>query len=189
MTRRRSAAVTVVLTVALVGAAFLVRLTEPSDEQSQEPFVSGAEFGQQAEGRDLTIVADDAYLADRLTSPDWIGETPGVWLVVDATIGAKLGNTVPYVTLRVGELTYVISSRAGDAALGGPLDAGLPQQGSFVFEIPRELVDSPDAAHAVVRFSNGYRVRLDSAIDLELDLSELRHEKSVALSEPGLVTS
>ena len=189
MTRRRPAVTTIVLTVALIAAAFLVRLTEPSDEQSQEPFVSGAAFGEEAEGRDLTLVADDAYLADRLTSSEWVGETPGVWLVVDATIGAKLGNTVPYVTLRVGELTYVISSRAGDSALGGSLAAGLPQQGSFVFEIPRELVDSPDATHAVVRFSNGYRVRLDSAIDLVLDLSALRHEKSVSLSEPGIVTS
>ena len=185
--KRRSAVVTVILTVALVGAAFLVRLTEPSDEQSQEPFVSGAVFGQQVEGRDLTFVAEDAYLADRLTSSEWIGETEGVWVVVDATIGAKLGTTLPYVTLRVGDLTYVISSRAGDAALGGSLEAGLPQHGSFVFELPREVVASAEATHAVARFSNGYRVRLDSAIDLVLDLTALRHEKSVALQDPGLV--
>ena len=42
----------VALTLALLAGAFLVRATQPSDDQQELPFVTTAEFGERAEGRE-----------------------------------------------------------------------------------------------------------------------------------------
>ena len=175
--------------VALVGGALLLHLTEPSDEQIQGPFVSYARFGEQVEGRNLTWIAEDAYLADRLTSADWIGDTDGVWLVIEGTIGSRLDVTSPDVSVLIGERRYIVSNRPGDAALGTSLAAGLPQSGAFVFELPRAVLESAEGRRVTARFATGFRVRLDSAIDMLLDLSQLEHRSTAVLPQPGVVTS
>jgi len=178
----------ILLLLAFIGAAFVLHLTKPSDEELQRPFVTYAGFGEQVEGRDLIWSADDAYLADRLTSAEWIGETDGIWLVIEGTIASKLGITSPDVSILIGERRYSASDRPGDAALGESLSAGLPQAGAFVFEIPRSALDSADGTHATARFATGFRVRLDSAIDMVLDLTQLEHRTTATLPEPGVVT-
>jgi hypothetical protein len=174
--------------LALIGGALVLHLTKPSDEELQGPFVTYAGFGEQVEGRDLTWIAEDAYLADRLTSSEWTGETDGVWLVIEGTIGSKLGITTPDVSVLVGDRRYEASDRPGDAALGDSLDAGLPQAGAFVFELPRSVLDSEEGTHVTARIANGFRVRLDSAIDMVLDLTQLDHRDTATLPQPGMVT-
>jgi hypothetical protein len=174
--------------VALVGGALGLHLTKPSDEDLQGPFVTQATFGEQVEGRNLTWIAEDAYLADRLTSPEWVGETEGVWLVIEGTIGSKLDITSPDVSVLVGERRYEASDRPGDAVLGDSLDAGLPQAGAFAFELPRSVLDSPEGTRVTARVATGFRVRMDSAIDMVLDLTRLDHRSTAALSQPGMVT-
>src|SRR4051812_48767041 len=119
MTRKISKPVVVLITAGMVAAALLVRLTQPSDEQQLEPFVSVVHPGERVEGRDLTLEVEDAYLADRVTTADWTGETEGVWLIVDATIGAKLSVASPYATLTVGDTEWDASNRPKTSALGG----------------------------------------------------------------------
>lgn len=176
----------ILIAVALIAVAFVVRLTQPSDAQQLEPFVTTVEVGQSAEGRDITLTVNDAYLADRLTTSTWTGETEGVWLVVDATIGSKLESESPYATLRADGVEWRSSDRAGDSSLGGLVDAGLPQTGSFVFELPKSLIDTDAGRHVTVRFANSLVVQLDSAFDLPLDLSTLDHRDSVAIQGPGV---
>jgi hypothetical protein len=184
---RRNASV-ILVTLVLLGGAFLVRATQPTDDQQEEPFVTTAQFGERAEGRDLVLQATDAYLADRVTSVDWIGETEGVWLVIDATIGSKFAIATPYATLMAGGLEFTSSNRPQEAALNDTVvAAGLPHSGSFVFELPSELVEGPDGRHVVVRFATTLDPRLDSVIDVTLDLSTLEHQSSAALQEPGMV--
>lgn len=187
MSRRFGAPAVILITIALVAAAFVIRLTQPSDEQRQAPFVTAAVFGQSVEGRDLVLTAHDAYRADRVTTSSWTGLTEGVWLVVDATIGSKLGIATPYATLTVGGIQYTSSDRPDDAALGASIDPGLPETGSFVFELPLSAIEGPDATHAVVRFATAFQVRLDSAIDLTLDLTSLERRSSAAIQDPGMV--
>ncbi|MGE3193575.1 MAG: hypothetical protein AB7K08_08930 [Microbacteriaceae bacterium] len=174
--------------LALIGGALVLHLTKPSDEELQGPFVTYAGFGEQVEGRDLTWEAEDAYLADRLTAPGWTGETDGIWLVIEGTIGSKLGITTPDVSVRVGERIYEASDRPGDAVLGDSLDAGLPQAGAFAFELPRSVLESEEGTHVTARIANGFRVRLDSAIDMVLDLTQLDHRGTAALPQPGMAT-
>ena len=187
MTRTMPRFAVVLVTIALVGTALLIRLTQPSDEQQLEPFVSTVHLGERVEGRDLTLEVSDVYLADRVTTADWTGETEGVWLIVDATIGAKLGVASPYATLTAGDTEFASSNRPKDSALGGSLDAGLPQRGSFVFELPSSLLTDDAGTHARIRFATSLGVRLDSAFDLTLNLGELRHERSATIQEPGVV--
>ena len=186
MTRRLSTPVVLLITAALLAAAFTVRATQPTDEEQVKPFVTTAVLGQQVEGRDLVFTAADAYLADRVTTASWVGDSEGVWLVIDATIGSKLGIATPYATMTLGDLRYTSSDRPDDAVLGGSLDPGLPQSGSFVFELPLSALEGPDATRAVVRFATAFQVRLDSAIDMTLDLTQLEHQSSAALQPPGL---
>ncbi|HWM34570.1 MAG TPA: hypothetical protein VNR36_10075 [Pseudolysinimonas sp.] len=187
MSRRRTGLTAILLTGVLLAVAFTLRLTQPSDEELQGPFVTFARFGEQVEGRNLTWIAEDAYLADRVTALGWSGETDGVWLVVTGTIGSKLGVTSPDVSLRIGDRRYMASDRPDAAALGGSLRAGLPQSGAFVFELPRSALEGPDARSATARFATGFRVRLDSAIDMVLDLTALEHRSTAALPPPGEV--
>lgn len=177
----------VLITAALVATAFAIRLSQPSDADTQLPFITTAVFGESVEGRDLVFTAHDAYLADRVTASSWVGETDGVWLVIDATIGSKVGIATPYATMTIGELRYTSSDRPDEAVLGTSLDPGLPQGGSFVFELPLSALEGADARRAVVRFATTFQVRLDSAIEMTLDLTSLRHEDSATLQEPGLV--
>lgn len=187
MSDRMRGAAPILLAIVLIAIAFVVRLTQPSDEQQQAPFVSYASIGELAQGRDITWLARDAYLADRVTAPGWVGETDGVWLVVEGEIGSRVGTTSPDVSILIGDTRYYASDRPDRSALGGSLAAGLPQAGAFVFELPGSAIEGPDAAGAVARFATGFRVRLDSAIDMRIDLTGLDHRDTVALQEPGLV--
>ena len=72
--------------------------------------------------------------------------------------------------------------------LGDSLDAGLPQAGAFVFELPRSVLESEEGTHVTARIANGFRVRLDSAIDMVLDLTQLERRGTAALPQPGMVT-
>lgn len=173
----------------LIAIAFVLKLTEPSDDDLQGPFVTYAQFGEQVDGRDLTWKADTAYLADRLTSAEWVGETDGVWLVIEGTIGSKLELTTPFASIRIGDKRYAASDRPGDAVLGTSVSPGLPQAGAFVFELPKSVLDSPDGRLAVARFATGWDIRLDSATDMVLDLTQLDHKPTAALPSPGMVTS
>jgi hypothetical protein len=89
--------------------------------------------------------------------------------------------------MTIGGLRYSSSDRPDEAVLGTSLDPGLPQSGSFVFELPESALEGPEARHVVVRFATTFQVRLDSAIEMTLDLTSLRHEDSATLQEPGLV--
>jgi hypothetical protein len=188
VTRRRFTVPTaILLTALLLATAFVIRLTQPNREDRQIVFLVNAGFEQPAEGRDLVLTVHDAYLADRVTSSTWVGDTEGIWLVVDATIGSKIELSTPYATLTVDGVQYTSSDRPDDAALGASVDAGLPQQGSFVFELPTSVLENPEATHARIRFATAFQVRFDSAIDLTLDLTGLRREKSATLQTPGVV--
>jgi hypothetical protein len=56
------------------------------------------------------------------------------------------------------------------------LDPGMPIAGSFVFEIPADLVDEPAARTAIVRLADDGDTRLSTVIEAQLDLTQLAHE-------------
>jgi hypothetical protein len=50
------------------------------------------------------------------------------------------------------------------------------------------VLDSPEGTRVTARIATGFRVRLDSAIDMVLDLTQLDHRSTAALPQPGMVT-
>jgi hypothetical protein len=175
--------------LAIVGALLLVTLafvaarTEPQEEVGFAPFAVRVQLGQVGEGRGLQGAVDDAVLADTVHLEEWTGTTTGTWLVVRTRMATTENPALAYATLHVGERTWVASNRPGsDAMHAAVLDPGLPFAGSFVFEIPADLVDEPAARHAIVRLADDGDTRLITVIQTELDLTALAHETELEIA-------
>jgi|GEM_PF-1485612 len=168
--------------LALVALAFVVARTEPQEELGFAPFAVRVEPGELGEGRGLMGAVDGAVLADTVHLDDWTGTTNGVWLVVQTRMATTENPSLAYATLHVGERTWVASNRPGtDAMHAALLDPGLPFGGSFVFEVPAELVDEPAARTATVRLADDGDTRLITVIEVELDLTQLAHEAELEI--------
>ncbi len=168
---------------ALIVLAFAVARTEPGEGVSFAPFVSRVEQGQLGEGRDVQAVVDRAVLADVVEVGSWTGETTGVWLVVDARMATTESPGLAAAELRVGDRMWRPSTRPSSGALQmTALAAGLPMRGSFVFELPAELLAEPVAAHAVLQLATDTDSRLQSVVELELDLVAMPHEHRLELN-------
>lgn len=167
----------------LLVLAFAVARTEPGEGVSFAPFVSRVEQGQLGEGRDVQAVVDRALLADEVELGSWTGETTGVWLVVDARMATTESPGLAAAELRVGDRMWRPSTRPSSGALQlTPLAAGLPMRGSLVFELPAELLEEPDAARAVLRLATDTDSRLQSVVELELDLAAMPREGRLELA-------
>ncbi|MGN6273221.1 MAG: hypothetical protein ACTHMQ_09045 [Protaetiibacter sp.] len=161
----------------LVALAFVVSRTEPEEDVGFAPFAVRVAMGQVGEGRGLQGAIDDAVLADTVRLDDWTGRTTGTWLVVRARMATTENPSLGYATLHVGDRIWVASNRAGsDAMHAALLDPGLPVEGSFVFEIPADLVADPAARSAIVRLADDGDTRLITVIETELDLTALEYE-------------
>jgi hypothetical protein len=173
----------VVVALVLVALAFVVSRTEPEEEVGFAPFAVRVPMGQVGEGRGLQGAVDGAVLADTVRLDDWTGETTGTWLVVRARMATTENPALGYATLHVGDRTWVASNRPGsDAMHAALLDPGLPVAGSFVFEIPAELVADPAARSAVVRLADDGDTRLITVIETQLDLTALEHDAEFEIS-------
>jgi len=186
-TLRRPAAV--LLALVMVALAFAVARTEPQEETGFAPFAVRVEPGQLGEGRGLQAGLDRALLADVVSLDDWTGETTGVWLVAEVRMATTENPSLAYATLHVGDRRWLASNRPGLGGMqSGPLDPGLPIAGTFVFEVPAELVDDPAAHHAVLRLADDGDTRLITVIEVELDLSALDHEPAHEIAPKERIT-
>ncbi len=175
--------------LALLALAFLAARTEPSDDVTFAPFVVRVEAGQLGEGRGLQAAVDDAVLADEATLDDWTGETSGVWLVVATRMASTENGSLGYATLAVGERRWVASTRPGLAAMTSAyLEPGLPMAGSFLFELPGDIVDDPAARDAVVRLAGESDSRLRTVVEVGVDLTALAREPAVDVAPTERIT-
>lgn len=173
----------VVLALLCVVAAFVVARTEPRENEGFGPFVVRVELGEVGEGRGVRGAVDAVRFADVVTLDSWVGETRGVWLIVDARLGTTENPSLGYATLQVGDRHWVSSNRPGRGSLDGAVfDPGLPMRGSFVFEVPADLADDPAARSARIQLADDLDTRLISVIEVELDLTEL--ERTAELEVP-----
>lgn len=171
---RRPLAATIALLCVVL--AFVVARTEPQENVGFGPFAVRVELGEVGEGRGLQGVVDGARFADVVSIGRWTGETRGVWFVVDVRMATTENPSLAYATLHVGERHWASSNRPGDGSLDGVVfEAGLPNQGAFVFEVPADLVDDPAARSARIQLADDLDTRLITVIEVELDLTQLEH--------------
>ncbi|MGV8881316.1 MAG: hypothetical protein ACOH19_04110 [Rhodoglobus sp.] len=178
--------VKVVVAVALLVLASLVFTLAPSDEQNQAPVEIPVAIGETGVGRNIEVTVQRLRLAEVAEADGyspWTGTTPGVWLVVEATMSNVVNSTLPSASLSINGVTYDASTRPGSESLTGMvLSPGIPTTGSVLFEIPRDLITSAEPVK--LTFTASHDVRLDSAIVLTVRLDDLEVEPVYALTSP-----
>lgn len=161
----------------LTGAWIIVQLT-PDDDVAEAPFVVSSEIGRPADARTFTVTVTDAHVADRVVSGGWHAE--GTWLVVDVEAFARHSD----VNVRLGGvefvadgLTFRASERPENSFRSG-LAVDIPRAGSFSFELPASVGES----QGVLRISQDSETRLDSVVEIPIDLSVLVRTPEVELA-------
>jgi hypothetical protein len=182
----RTVAPALVITAAVASAAALWHnLPEPTDVYG--PFDVHAAVGQQATGRAIVATVTGVRIGPqvhKVSPPARTVRSAGVWVVVDAEVAATSSFELPHTELVVGANTYIPSDRFRPAPLGAELEPGIAQRGSWVFEVPADLVE-PGAAHPIslrVWVGDG---RLDSRLVMTIPLDDDRvHRNEVVTLEP-----
>lgn len=178
--RVRAVLTAVGLVAILVVGGVVVHLT-PGEDDWQDGFVTSGEVGETLTGRTLQVTVHGAEVADEVTSSrGWTGETPGVWLVVDTTVTAMLGDVgFGLSELDIDGVRYEASERPDSSSIeGGSLAAGIPLRGPLAFEIPADAID---AGQATLRFATNGDPRLDSVLEVPLRLDGLEHRDTLEL--------
>lgn len=180
----------------LIGAAFVaaaigLSLLAPSEATMNAPFVGAIRaLDSPTTTRTFTVTVTGARLADRVQTPEWTGTTDGVWLVVDITFDRRIQVGSIKASLRIGDTRFALSERTDEtidqSAFPQP---GLPWGGSVLVELPRSVLDDPDARAVVMRFASQDLPLLDGALDYTFDLTALDHETSITIQQPGRVAS
>jgi hypothetical protein len=173
-----------VVALALAVAAVAVHRTTPDRGAQVAPFVVSADVGDWGQARTVGAQVDDVALAAQVTDGEWTGTTDGVWVVVTATAETTLSPIAVSASLRLGDRRYAASDRTDEAVLtGASLSPRLPVRGAVLFEVPAEAVRD-HGGDARVRFSTQTNPRLDSVVEVPVDLSGLEPEPLVELTPP-----
>lgn len=187
--RRAWTAVAAVLALAAAGAAVA---TAPDGPATVAPLYVDGEVGDTVTSRMLAVTVTGARLADDLLIKyrDDAGDTStdGVWVVIDATITMQQGYIVLTNTqLKIGDRLFQVSEVAPAPTILTPEESsGIPQHGSFVFEVPRSAIDDPAAARARVLFNPSSDVRLDTVPAIAVDLASLKVLPVVRIDPPRI---
>lgn len=158
----------------LVVAAWGAMRIAPSTETVQAAVVVRADVGERGDGRDITATVFDVVIAESLTDDDafdpWNGETTGQWIVVEATAGTLLRGGSLNVKLFIDGLTVDGSGRPplGMSLQAAALEPGIDISGWVAFEVP---ADRPLPETATIRFASGIDARLDTVVEVRLDLA------------------
>ena len=170
----------------LVVAAWGVMRIAPSTETVQAAVVVRVDVGERGDGRDITATVFDVVIAESLTDDDafepWNGETTGQWIVVEASAGTLVRGGSLNVELFVDGLTVDGSGRPplGTSLQTAPLEPGIDVSGWVAFEVP---ADRPLPATATIRFASGIDARLDTVIEVRLDLANADRVEQFVLPE------
>ena len=173
----------------LAVAAILITVFAPTEEQQMAPFVRvipALETG--IASREFELTVHGVRIAERLQTPEWVGETEGIWIVADIEFSGRIDMTGIDGLLRIGDRDYLASARPEYAAIdeGAMSEPGLPWAGSMVFEIPASALGAPAAHAAVIQFATG-DTRLDGVLEYTVDLAGIEREDSITVIEPERV--
>ncbi|MGZ0712489.1 hypothetical protein ACWPKO_29540 (plasmid) [Coraliomargarita sp. W4R53] len=170
--------------VGLVAAAWGVAAITPPDSEIQAPFVAMATLEQPIEGRNIAATINEVKRVSRVSEGGWSAD--GNWLVIDLDVSATTAESsalfVPtklmLAEFTVGGYTYGATERA-PSLWKHALAVGIPRSGSIAFELPSQL----DEGIGVLSLGENTDSRLDSVIEMSIDLSTLSVEAESALVE------
>jgi hypothetical protein len=181
--------VSILVGTAFVAAALVVSVLAPADVQQQQPFVSVIPaLGTEVQTQKFSATVSELRLTNRVQTPEWVGATDGVWLVIDMEFARRLDTGGIDGSLRIGERDYVPSARPDTASIndGAIGDAGLPWTGSMLFELPESALSAPGADVATLQLSTG-EVRLAGVLEYTFDFGGIDRTDSITILEPERV--
>ncbi|MGE0217551.1 hypothetical protein [Mycolicibacterium sp.] len=136
-------ALTAALTALVIAAAAVLWHHLPTPTEVYAPFEVVGSQGEPVAGRVIALTVTDVRVGPRARArPRPVIAAAGQWVVVDADLEATSTFLMPEAELHVGENVYIPSDRFALAALGGPLAPGIPQRGSWVFDVAADLLTS-----------------------------------------------
>jgi hypothetical protein len=174
-------------TAVVIAAAAWMWHALPTPDDVYGPFEVDAGIGQQASGRGIETRVTGARIAPRIDKkqpPRQLIDAVGIWIVIDGEAMATRTGEMPTAELMVGADTYVPTARVGVFTLKGALVPGIVLSGSWVFDVPADVVVSGARPISLrVWIGDG---RLDSRLvtDIALDGPHISRSDVVAL-EPA----
>ena len=171
--------------IALVGLTYGVAATVPTTAAMEAPFATRGVVGETLSGRVLEATVTELRFADELRADDWRGTTNGAWLVVDAIVAGVIERTTVSAVLMVDGIEYAASDRISfDALTERVVDPLLPIIGSIAFEVPADLAEAPGADEATLVLQPGGDARLESVLEVRVDLTALQRVERFELETP-----
>ncbi|KDA06892.1 hypothetical protein DC31_07960 [Microbacterium sp. CH12i] len=169
-----------IITVALLGAAWMVAFAAPKDDMTLTPFTVTTQMDEEVVARDFALTVHDIRAARTATAPnDWRAE--GTWLLVDLEAEATLtqeGTLLNGATLTIGERTIRASERM-PSMMEHRLVPGIPYRGTLAFELP----DGALTGTGILRLSTNDDTRGDSVAEMRIDLDSLNIEDVAAIHD------
>ncbi|MCH1881671.1 DUF4352 domain-containing protein [Agrococcus sp. ARC_14] len=173
-----------VLGIALMAVAGVVGAVSLDDTQTQAPFAVEATIGERAAGRDIAVTVTDVRVADEVVD-DRGWRASGTWLVVDLeaeAVRSERASLLSLAELDLGDRRISASERP-ESLLDVGLAVGVPQRGALAFELPEGALAGP----ATLRLGRSSDPRVDSLVELRIDLTSLEHVDELELQESGWV--
>lgn len=164
----------------MVALAAVVGELALTDAQQQASFVVPAVVGERVEGRTIAVTIRQVRAADELRDArGW--QASGSWVVVDLDAEAlqnESGSILSLADLDLGDRTVSASERPESLATI-PLALGLSRSGSLAFELPAGATGGT----ATLRLGRSEEDRLDSVVELPIDLGALERLPQLELEE------
>jgi hypothetical protein len=153
----------------IIAAAAVLWHHLPANTQISAPFDVHGRIGTPVTGRTLAVTVGAVQLAPAAELGSGRFREPAVpaagrWVVVNAAVSALLTSVRPTAELQVGHNTYAPSIYS----LGGLVDPGINQRGSWGFDVAAELVDPDVARPFQLRVWTGDG-RLDTRLVIDLE--------------------
>ena len=160
---------------ALLIAAWGVVQVTPDDDVATQPFSVAAEVGRAVESRGLAVTVTDVRLGESAAAAGWRAD--GTWLVIDleaAARGDERAARLEQAALVLDGVTYRASERP-PSLFSQALTIDLPRAGSIAFELPADAASRT----AVLQLGLDVETRLDSVVELPIDLAALDPQREV----------
>jgi hypothetical protein len=130
------------------------------------PFDVHGTLGRQVVDRSFEVTVTAVRIGPRARArPRPAVTAVGEWVVVDAEVAARTRPARPTVELQVGPNTYISSDRFVVAPLGLEVAPGIPQRGSWVFDVAPDVLDAADGVTLRLWQGDG---RLDSRLVVDI---------------------
>ena len=173
--------------IVILVIAGVVAHTAPDRDQREAAIPVRGQVGETLTGRNIRATVDDVRVARSVEAANgWAGPTTGVWVVVDASVEARVAeHSLGYARLKVGDVSYSASTRPDRGTIASSiLTPGIAWTGPLMFELPLPLVSSDAARDVELQLAVDADPRADSMLVMPVDLYAIDIDDVVETDEP-----